>query len=321
MATLYFRWNTANAGAAYTWDDPLNWWTSISFATHAGGLPASTDTVYICDNVSQMNALTSVTVATAYFGTTSPAYYGTWDGSGFNFNVNFNCTNLYIPYGYINVQNGSFNVSTLTSVTGLSFIEASTFNQNGGSINFHDGSTLGQADSDGYVNLYSGSTANFYDNSANGSGGNNNGVVTSYGFGGGNINFYNNSTNSQSNDGGGTDGYVYGNAYFHNNSTNASSYDVDGNTAGAPGHVINGNATFYDSATNYSFTDSSAQASGTVSGSIIYTYPLTLTQVQHSIQSAAGASSVTLSIAGGGGVPLSNVLLTELLKLPFPIVL
>jgi len=314
MATLYFNSQASGAGTPNVWDDPLNWWTNISFTTHAGRIPNSTDTVYICDNVSGMNSLTTVTVSTIYFGTVSPVHYGFWDGDGFGFNVDFNCSNCYIPYGYVWSSNGTFNVSGLTSVSGVSFIEGTPFNQLGGSINFYNTTTLGQADSNGYVNLSNGAIANFYDSSANGSGGNNAGVVT------GDAYFYNNSTNSQSNDGGGTTGFIYGNAYFHNNSTNASSYDIDGNSASIGG-TVNGNATFYDSATNYSYTDANAQASGSVTGSLIYTYPLTLTQIQRSIQSAAEASSITLSIAGGGGISLSNVLLTELLKLPFPIVL
>lgn len=137
-------------------------------------------------------------------------------------------------------------------------------------------------------------TSNFYNVSTNGGSDISGNII-------GNVNFYN--TSSNCNDGYSNDGHITGDVTFNDSSRNAS-----GN---ALGHVI-GTATFNDNS-----TDAVDGQVGTVYGTAIFTSNASVLNTLSGVILDAG---VYLNLPSGG-ISRSNVLLTELLKLPFPIIL
>jgi hypothetical protein len=334
MSTLYFNSTVTGHGIAGTWDDANNWWSSSSLNTHAGRIPQTTDTVYICDTVTNVSNSQNyiITVRNMYFGLASPAYNGGWNDDNQSFQIVVNCTNLYGNYGYINAVNTTFNVSTITNFTGSFIAEGYNSNdtnnvffyQNGGTINFRNTTTLGGNDNGAFIQVNNAASAHFYDTSANGKEGGGSGYV--YVNGSGSCNFHNTATNGQANGNaaGAVNSYVYGNANFYDSSTNCSSgTDNGGNDEMAIGFVY-GTATFYNSATNYSsVTDTSSNKiiwSNGQATNLVYAYSRTGSQLATEIQASAKAQTATIPVTSSGGISKANILITELIKLPFPVI-
>jgi hypothetical protein len=301
MATKYFNSTATGHGVAGKWDDANNWWTSTAFTTKTS-IPTSSDTVYLCDSVT--NTTISPTVATCYVGTTSPNYQGAIT-SGIDTGGSFTFTNLYIPNGYIS-SNSHITVTSATVVQGTSYIEGE-FAQTGGTVDFYDTSALGGPDLGGYLDPGDNVVVNFHNNSqcGNSSGGNAGLINADYTTQNIIVNFYNSSFLGQN---AGDTCVIYcgtsGAVNFYNNSS-----------SGVFGQ-IEGNANFYDSAVNYG-----AGGEGIVHGNLVYHYARPVSGLITEIKNAAGATSATIPVSGGGGgLSYSHVLLLELLKLPFPIV-
>jgi len=135
-------------------------------------------------------------------------------------------------------------------------------------------------------------TANFYDYSKNG-GPDESGYIY------GNANFYNNSTNLFD---GNNEGYIIGNAVFNDSSSNAGSGNI--------GHVT-GTATFNGNSSN-----ANSGHIGAVNGTATFT---STASVQNTLAGVFVDAAVFVNIPSGG-ISKANVLLTQLLKLPFPII-
>jgi len=133
--------------------------------------------------------------------------------------------------------------------------------------------------------------ANFYDTSSNGYGEEGGHIV-------GNANFYNTSTNFSD---GNNNSYITGNVVFNDSSLNAG-FDNWGNVIGIA--TFNGNS----SSGNHGNI-------GQVTGTATFT---STASVQNTLAGVLDAS-VFVNIPSGG-ISKANVLLTQLLKLPFPII-
>lgn len=291
MATLYFF-----SDSVQDWSLVTNWYTNQAHTIPAGRIPNSTDTAVILANV--------YTISGAYV---NPAVLqiGLPDASIY---VNFYPTaTINIPL--VNVYYSVFfNDGGLYTLGTLNLYGATT----GGTYNVTT-ANLYATTSGGYdtTNIYG--TANFYTNSSNGSGDNNDGYV--YGV----ANFYNNSQNANGNAGqeDGNSGWVSGIANFYDTSANAAlDNDGSGNQGGAQGHVF-GTATFYGNAGNGYINPLGGSAYGTATN-IVYTNS---NPFNTDLQAIAAASSISAPAYGGGGITGTNILLTELLKIPFPITL
>jgi hypothetical protein len=291
MATLYFY-----SLAVPDWSLVTNWYTNQAHTIPAGRIPNSTDTAVILSNLSVISG--------AYV---DPAILqiGLPDASNFlNFNptatLNIPLVNVY--YSLFVNDGGSYTLGT------LNLYGATT----GGTYNVTT-ANLYATNSGGYVttNIYG--TANFYTNSSNGSGDNNDGYVF------GVANFYNNSQNANGNAGAedGNSGFVFGNANFYDTSANAA-VDFDGDLTGSASGRVFGTATFHDNAGNgYCNPLGGGCAIGTASN-IVYTNS---NPFNTDLRAIASASSISAPAYGGGGITKTNILLTELLKIPFPITL
>jgi hypothetical protein len=135
-------------------------------------------------------------------------------------------------------------------------------------------------------------TANFYNFSSNG-GGDDSGTIT------GNVNFYNSSSNYSD---GNNNSYITGNVVFNDSSSNAGS--------GNAGHIT-GTATF-----NGNSSTANSGNFGSVQGPAIFT---STASVQNTLAGILVDATVYVNIPSGG-ISKANVLLTQLLKLPFPII-
>ena len=291
MATLYYYNNVSS-----DWSLITNWYTNQAHTIPAGRIPNSTDTAVI---------LSDVGLVTGAYVNPAVLQLGLPDASiSINFypsaTINIPIVNSY--YSGIGSNGGSYTFGTLNmNAGGIN----GTFNVT--TANFYNIST----GNSGTANIYG--TANFYTNSSNGSGDNDDGYV--YGV----ANFYNNSQNANGNAGAGdgNSGWVYGNANFYNTSANAAlDNDGSGNQGGAQGHVI-GTATFHDNAGNGYINPLGGTSYGTATN-IVYTNS---NPFNTDLQAIAEASSISAPAYGGGGITGTNILLTELLKIPFPITL
>ena len=288
MATLYFYSTTST-----DWSLITNWYTNQAHTIPAGRIPNSTDTAVILSNLQSISG-----------GYVNPAVLqiGLPDGSIFvNFyptaTINIPLVNVY--FSLINAHDNSYTFGTL-NMYGAAI--GGIFNVT--TANFYNSQNAG-ADT---TSIYG--TANFYGYSQNASGDNNDGYVF------GVANFYDNSQNASGNAGSedGNSGWVYGNANFYNNSANAS-LDNDGELTGRGDGRVNGTATFHDNAGNGFLNPLGGTAIGTATN-IVYTNS---NPFNTDLLAIAGASSISAPAYGGGGVTTTNILLTELLKIPFPI--
>ena len=297
-----------NLGKGYAW-------------TKFGRQPTTGDSITICDIITSFASYpASITLINIQVGTTSPSYNGLWDADLFGSSVNVNATTLTAYGGGWWASNGVTTISGASNFYSNSYLETGTFTSfygTGGST-FHSLSSNGGPDAYSVLN----GNATFNDYSSNGcaSGGPNDGYIY------GNVIFNNFSTNCSLDDTGDTaHGYITGNATFNSSSQNCLVYAADNLTdAYSCFGTITGNATFNGSSTNFARatnTDGSlVTAVGKVSGTFVYTASSTANQLVSYLQDAIGCQSITMPTSGGG-VSKSNILLTELLKLPFPIVL
>jgi hypothetical protein len=291
MATLYFF----NAVYNNDWSLVTNWYTNQAHTIPAGRIPNSTDTAVILSDVGIITG-SYVNPAVLQLGLSDQVVPVNFYPSA---TLNIPIVNSY--YSGINSGFSSYSFGTLNMHNGGI---GGTFNVT--TANFYSCQT-GSADT---TSIYG--TANFYTNSSNGSGDNNDGYV--YGV----ANFYNNSQNANGNAGAedGNSGWVYGNANFYDTSANAA-FDNNGDTSGgAAGHVI-GTATFHDNAGNGYCNPLGGCYSGTATN-IVYTNS---NPFNTDLRAIASANSISAPAYGGGGITKTNILLTELLKIPFPITL
>jgi len=105
-------------------------------------------------------------------------------------------------------------------------------------------------------------------------------------------------------------GVFYSPTITLNGSTSNSGGDGPSIYSGPTGYTINVNGTSYLSS-SYANTQFYNDPNIVIANSAVLT----------NLQNCLGVASVTITGGGGGGISQANVLLTELLKLPFPIVL
>ena len=292
MATLYFA--GLGVGGNGDWSITGNWYLAVSpsgvFSSPAGRIPISTDTVVIYGVVNTVSSVYENPAVLQIGSNTNYVYFGFWDGDNFDLAnpVTFNVPLVNIKIGTFWASasiNISYNMNTM-NVYGSSAFEG---NATIGTSNFYNVSTNGGSDISGNII----GNVNFYNNSTNGGG--SNGYIT------GNVNFYNNSSNC--NDSDANNGFITGNVTFNDSSRNAS--------GGTIGHV-KGDATFNDNS-----TDAVDGYVGIVVGTAIFT---SNASVSVTLAGVIVDASIVLNLPSGG-ISRSNVLLTELLKLPFPIIL
>ena len=302
MATLYFK--GADLGGTGDWSNISNWYTSIdssgTFVGDAGRVPNATDNVIICgtlNNISNDDGYTggsnyvnpiSIQLGYVYHSIGDGLYQAFWDGSNFS-PVNDVNVSTIINVGPVNdsrFDNTNFWAAPITTIIGrVVAYNLTTLNVNDTNCSFEGVATVG--------------TANFYYQSYNGG---NDTSGTLYGT----VNFYQSSSNGNQNTG--NEGVVIGTANFYNNSTN---FDP---SFGTPG-TVNGTANFYNNSEEVRYN------SGTpISGTIIGTLNFKSTSSLNSFLSNYTGTS-TINYAGSGGGSVTSILLTELLKLPFPIVI
>ena len=301
MATLYFK--GLDLGGTGDWSNISSWYTSIdssgTFVGDAGRVPNATDNVIICgtlNNISNEDILggpnyvnpISIQLGYLYDNIADGLYQAFWDGSNFSPANDVNVSTI-INVGPVNdsrFDNTNFWAAPITTINDkVVAYNLTTLNVNDSNCSFEGVATVG--------------TANFYNESYNGG---NDTVGTLYGT----VNFYQTSSNGNQNNG--NEGVVIGTANFYNNSSN---FDPNNGTPG----TVNGTANFYNNSQEVIYN------SGTpISGTIIGTLNFKSTSSLNSFLSNYTGTS-TINYAGSGGGSVTSILLTELLKLPFPIVI
>ena len=267
------------------WSSIGSWYTTLSsggvFSGPAGRIPNSSDTAIICSTV--LNASGAfIAPAVLQLGSTIYPYSGYWNGDNFTNPVHINFNFPLVNLISNGTQSGFWASGAITGDGIPNTYTITTCNVYG--YNFIQGTfVIG--------------TVNFYNSSRN-SGGDTSSNVT------GNVNFYNNSTNYSDGD---NDGYITGNVVFNDNSLNAGQDNL--------GHIF-GNATFNGNSADTDYINYSGSI-GTITGTATFT---STASINNTLLGAIKSSSVVFSLPSGG-ISYANVLLTELLKLPFPIVL
>ena len=304
MATLYFK--GTDFGSNGDWSSVANWFTSVdsngNFVGAAGRVPIATDNVIICGTLTNIsnddgdgnpnysNPI-SIQLGYVYNNATDGLYQAYWNGSAFtspSYDVGVSTIVNVGPPNDGRFDNTNFWAYPISGIRNVSYA-FTTLNVNDANCSFEGVATV--------------VTANFYSHNGSYNGGNDT-SGTLYGT----VNFYGYSSNSNQNSG--NEGVVIGTANFYNTSYN---FDPNSGTAG----IVNGTANFYDNSSEFFYTNSSpAPYAGTIIGTLNFKSTTGLTAF---LSNYAGTSKINYSGSGGGSV--TSILLTELLKLPFPIVI